>query len=372
MPTDGLEKMLMSKQDISINQNMPMRQDMFMNRLRKCCRNGRELISSLLFPRRCPICDEILSPEEADKGIHPACENKLYPVAGAVCMHCGRPLGQLNPQSKPKKQIQSEDHIHNEKKIGFEFSTDIPLHLRVESSYEYCQECRRKGYVSEFANRSYHKTPDVQSGCDVFLNSASYITQAKSLYLYRGAIKTTMYRFKYANKREYAVFFARKAVERYGAWFGIGQKFSLSPVDKVIAATPFISQTHGQTAPFSRFDVIIPVPMYRSKQKQRGYNQAETFAAELSHLTGIPVDAACIRRIKDTTPQKNLKDIERKNNLENAFQITKSIVKYNRILLVDDIYTTGYTAEMVAKEIIKQGKQKHRVYLLSICIGGSY
>ena len=108
--------------------------------------------------------------------------------------------------------------------------------------------------------------------------------------------------------------------------------------------------------------------MYLPKQKQRGYNQAETFAVELSKLTGIPVDKNCICRIKDTTPQKELNHQERKNNLENAFQKGESIVQYSHILVVDDIYTTGYTAEAVAKELRKQGG--HHIYLLSICIGG--
>ena len=51
-----------------------------------------ELLSSLLFPPRCVLCDEILSPEEAEKRIHKTCESKLYPIIGPVCMHCVRPI----------------------------------------------------------------------------------------------------------------------------------------------------------------------------------------------------------------------------------------------------------------------------------------
>ena len=251
---------------------------------------GRELLSSLFFPSRCPVCDEILSPEEKKNGIHPTCESKLYFIQGAVCMHCGRPIGQRNPNQK-----QLKNHI--------------------ESTREYCHECMRKGY-----------------------NRQSNIEQAKSLFLYAGAIKQTMYRFKYSNKREYASFFAKRVMKQQVSWL------------KRIGA-----------------EVIIPVPMYERKQKLRGYNQAESFAKELAAQTGIPYETKLVKRVRNTTPQKGLSEVERKNNLKNAFQISKSIVQYQCVVVVDDIYTTGSTAEAVAQELIKRGA--HRVYLLTICIG---
>lgn len=246
-------------------------------KLRKSMEICRELISSLLFPLRCPVCDEILEPEE--KGIHSACESKLYPISGAVCMHCGRPFGE-------------------------------------EISKEFCFDCIEKGY-----------------------HLHSYISQAKSLYLYKGAIKPAIYRLKYSNKQEYASFFAKRAVETYGWWMkGIG------------------------------VEAIIPVPMYKKKQKKRGYNQAEIFAKDLSRCINIPVDTGCVSRVLDTVPQKGLSQIQRKINMENAFQMKANVVQYRCVLIVDDIYTTGNTAEAVAQQLIKQGI--HRVYLLTICTGG--
>ena len=243
----------------------------------------RELFSSLLFPKRCPVCDEILEPEEINHGIHSACESKLYPIQGAVCMHCGRPFGDNHPEYTIK---------------------------------EYCYDCVHKGY-----------------------DKSSYVTQAKSLFRYKGAVKETMYRFKYSNKREYAYVFAKQAMKAYAGWL------------KRIGA-----------------EAIVPVPLYRKKQKKRGYNQAESFAKELSKQMGIPIDTHLIYRIKDTAPQKTLNDIQRKNNLKNAFHSGRNVVQYKCVVVVDDIYTTGNTAEAVAKELIKNGA--HRVYLLTVCIGG--
>ena len=107
--------------------------------------------------------------------------------------------------------------------------------------------------------------------------------------------------------------------------------------------------------------------MYLPKQHKRGYNQAETFARALGRRFKLPVDTALVKRVKDTTPQKELNDLERKNNLKSAFQKTESIVQYSHILVVDDIYTTGSTAMAVAEELMKTNTCQ--IYFLSICIG---
>lgn len=271
------------------------------NKILTWVKRGRDAIASLLFPPRCPVCDEILEPEETEKGIHLACESKLYPIYGAVCMHCGRPLTERNPR-------QDQDTIQTE--------------YFYDSTREYCYDCVKKGYVARST-----------------AEACSHIAQGKALYLYKGAIKTTMYRLKYSNKQEYARFFAKQAVEKYGDWM----------------------KQRG-------VDVIVPVPMYLPKQRRRGYNQAESFAKELAELTGIPVDSSQVYRVTDTTPQKALDYNQRKNNLKNAFQKGENVVQYNCAMVVDDIYTTGSTAQAVAQELIKQGT--HRVYLLTVCIGG--
>ena len=162
--------------------------------------------------------------------------------------------------------------------------------------------------------------------------------QGKALFAYKGSIKQTMYRFKYSNRREYAAYFAQTAVERYSDWI----------------------QSCG-------IDVIIPVPMHRKKMRQRGYNQAECFARALSEKTGIRMAKGLVRRVKNTSPLKTMGYVERRNCLEGAFQVADSIVQYDQILIVDDIYTTGSTAESIGHEIAK--RCPGRVYVLCICIG---
>ena len=75
-------------------------------------------------------------------------------------------------------------------------------------------------------------------------------------------------------------------------------------------------------------------------------------------------------RVKDTRPQKELNGRERENNVKNAFQSSDNVVKYKRILIVDDIYTTGATVEAVAEVLHKAGVEQ--IYVLSACIGKGF
>ena len=159
--------------------------------------------------------------------------------------------------------------------------------------------------------------------------------------MYQDEVKIMMYRFKYGNRRTYAAFFADEAEKQCGDWI------------KRIGV-----------------EAVVPVPMYRKKERQRGYNQAAIFARELADAFGLACEPGPVKSIKDTKPQKELGDAERENNLKNAFQAEEFIVKYKYILLVDDIYTTGSTAEAVARQLLAVGVEK--VFFLSVCIGNGY
>ena len=107
--------------------------------------------------------------------------------------------------------------------------------------------------------------------------------------------------------------------------------------------------------------------MYKEKEKMRGYNQAKVFGKALSDATGIPLAGEIIRRDSDTTVMKQLNSLKRRKNLLNAFSLQKNIVQFRKVLIVDDIYTTGTTMDEVTKVLKEGGIQ--RVYGISICIG---
>lgn len=112
---------------------------------------------------------------------------------------------------------------------------------------------------------------------------------------------------------------------------------------------------------------MIPVPVSRKKMQKRGYNQAALIARQLAEKTGIPTDLHSLARIRDTIPQKELNHQERRKNLNNAFKMDQNAVKYKKVLLVDDIYTTGSTIDACAVALKEAGVQQ--VYFISLSIG---
>lgn len=98
---------------------------------------------------------------------------------------------------------------------------------------------------------------------------------------------------------------------------------------------------------------IIPVPLYKDREKLRKYNHMVLVAEEFCKLSGYELNLDFIKRIKDTKPQYKLNKSQRMENLANAFIINKEFVPQKPILLIDDICTTGSTFENIIIELKK-------------------
>ena len=103
-------------------------------------------------------------------------------------------------------------------------------------------------------------------------------------------------------------------------------------------------------------DLIIPVPLHYTRLFKRKYNQSALLANELSRLSGIPANFSCLRKTKRTLPQVLCNQKKRTSNLRDAFTIFHSeLIKGKRIVLIDDVYTTGSTVRECAKMLKKAG-----------------
>ena len=100
---------------------------------------------------------------------------------------------------------------------------------------------------------------------------------------------------------------------------------------------------------------VVPVPIYYKRKKKRKYNHMELVGTELCRLGGYSYNPELITRIKDTKPQYKLSKKERFNNLNNAFKVDKSKLQSGKILIIDDICTTGSTFEEMIREFKKNG-----------------
>lgn len=107
-----------------------------------------------------------------------------------------------------------------------------------------------------------------------------------------------------------------------------------------------------------RIDMIQPVPMTADDVSQRGFNQAELICRRIGALTGLPV-ADCLKKQTETLPQKTLNKAQREVNLRGAFIVTdKEAVRGKRVLLVDDVCTTGSTLAELTRLLRDNGAKE--------------
>jgi ComF family protein len=99
-----------------------------------------------------------------------------------------------------------------------------------------------------------------------------------------------------------------------------------------------------------KWDLMVPIPLYPTKEREREFNQAERMARRLSGATGIPLDDRLVRRILPTLTQTVLTRAERMANVRRAFAPVRGRrLTGERIVLVDDVFTTGATTSACAK-----------------------
>ena len=112
------------------------------------------------------------------------------------------------------------------------------------------------------------------------------------------------------------------------------------------------------------FDMIVPVPLHWTRKFSRTFNQSALLADFLGRKLASPVRYNAISRIKRTKSQKFLSGVERHQNLKDVFKANPSIVKQKKILLIDDVFTTGATLSCAASAMLDAGAEC--VYVLSI------
>jgi ComF family protein len=114
---------------------------------------------------------------------------------------------------------------------------------------------------------------------------------------------------------------------------------------------------------------IIPIPLHGVKLRERGFNQVETIARILSSHTNIRIEENLLRRVKMTDSQTHLSRSKRISNVKNAFICTRQILK-GCYLLVDDVMTTGSTANACAKALLDNGASSIEVLTITRGIPG--
>ena len=274
-----------------------------------------------IYPRRCPVCDEVMAwgarrvprhgvSGRVQTGHIPYMREKVSAVDGMVCPGC---LDKLSFVTTPV-----------------------------------CAKCGKQLLVA---------SQMLCSGCTEHPRS---FKRGVCLLNYEEHAQESMIRIKYGRRSEYAGFYGRLMAERLG--------------DEIRKMNP---------------QCIIPVPIHPERFIERGYNQALLLAQELGRCMGIPVERDILVRVKKTVVQKELGAQERLDNLSDAFGVLydggderedadtragahgsvyrRRVIPYDRVLLVDDIYTTGSTIEACTRVLTEAGVKE--VYFAAVCTG---
>lgn len=183
-----------------------------------------------------------------------------------------------------------------------------------------------------------------QEYCHDCSHTHHYYEKGAAVWLHKEPVNLSVYQFKFHNQRNFGKYYAKEMAGHYREVLKIWNP-----------------------------DIVIPIPLHSKKQRSRGFNQAAVLAKELAKLLNLSVNEKILRRTHATNPQKKLDPRRRKENIITAFEVddrARSLVDGKKILLIDDIYTTGSTIDEAAKILKKAGAEK--VYYLTISIGQGY
>ncbi len=126
-------------------------------------------------------------------------------------------------------------------------------------------------------------------------------------------------------------------------------------------------------APFVRkwqITAVVPVPMPARRKRMRGYNQAEVLADIFGRQTGLPVRTDLAVRTGNGSQRAKMNARERREASSGAFAPGEGSARGERIAVIDDVYTTGWTADALAGVLLENGAAV--VYVLTLCISGGY
>jgi ComF family protein len=165
--------------------------------------------------------------------------------------------------------------------------------------------------------------------------SGSRLDIARGVAIYDGPVREAIHRFKYARKRVLAEPMGAMMADYLGASEGTGGIRAIN---------------------IGEIDRVCPVPLHPARLRERGFNQAELLARPICDRFGLALDSSLLRRVRDTAPQVSLDQRERARNVRGAFAVPdRDAVEGRRLLLIDDLATTGATMEECARVLRRAG-----------------
>ena len=198
-----------------------------------------------------------------------------------------------------------------------------------------CVNCRLN-----LPETNQHKEPYDRTLLNKFAGKVPIKFLASYVYFKKGGIvQKVIHQIKFKGKKE--------AAKELAAWYG--------------------HQLKNECLQLQEIDLVLGVPLYKTRQQQRGYNQADWIADGFAESLAVPVQTGVLTRTHFKTSQTNKNRLERWENVKTVFTVTQpDVVSGKHILLVDDVLTTGATLEACAVELLKAGCKAVSVVTLAV------
>jgi ComF family protein len=211
-----------------------------------------------------------------------------------------------------------------------------------ENKLSFCQDCFSQiGFIysplCSLCGQPFSEPGVSDHMCGACLLAAPAFSVARALGQYERVLMDVIHRFKYGGKTSLG--------ERLGKFMADFSYPSLAITD---------------------YSLIMPVPLHPRRLKQRGFNQAVILAREISRRFSVHLDFVSLQRIVFTEPQVGLGKDMRERNIRGAFRVADAgRIRDEKIILVDDVYTTGSTVKECARILMKSKAEKVAVLTLA-------
>ncbi len=275
-----------------------------------------------------------------------------------------------------------------EKTKKFSFLKNSFHHLLFAEDFE-CLHCGAERLTNDYfylCKKCFDSLNFIENACDICGDKVSsfdiicnrckevshHFTKAFCVTKYEGTALHLVQKLKYGGCKYLSTALGQLMAEKLKSTISVPYQNALKnanehPTKNVKSTLNNVGEKQTKTAlSLTDIDWVVPVALNKKRMKKRGYNQALLLGKVVAAECNLPFAPYLIKRIKDTPTQTSLPIKQRHENVKNAFEITNpSTVKGATILLIDDIITTGATADEIAKCLLKC--KAKAVFVLAFC-----
>lgn len=280
-------------------------------------------VLALVLPPQCLLCAEPLAADE-EGGLCASCWPRLHFLTPPDCAVCGVPF---SPEAlAPSREAQSAQRLGLSSVGASMGALSLPT-SSLPASLPTLPVAAPSAMGTGAATGACSGAAQPAMICGSCLAQPPVFARARAVLSYDETARPLVTRFKYGDGTEAAPVFAR--------WMARAGKRLLEEAD-----------------------VLVPVPLHRLRLLSRRYNQAGLLARALARETHLPVRLTGLERHKRTVQQVGLSNKGRRRNVANAFRVPPAELPHlagKRVVLIDDVFTTGATVEACARTLLRAG-----------------